>query len=337
MKLFRDPRKSKKAVEPAAPEQDRWSSLSAESLTAPMADPSQGAMMAHPNAAPVSDAPAGEPERPRTPRPDMNSWSHSRSNEMAPEAPASQSPVQPQVVAPAAQPARGTPDALRPMPVAQAASAQAAPAPAPAAPASAPRGRGNRVKTRLLGFDRSDGSSEAFDASKAVVKQKVIMNAVGWIIVVDGPGRGACFPLLSGMSQIGRDDDQQIQLDFGDSAISRTNHAAIAYDTEGHQFFFGHGGKSNIVRLNGAPVVSKEILKHGDHISIGETELRLVVLCDSEFNWNEEVKDEDPEASAQDSDEFILKSGTSEKTPHEAAPANQAAPNAASQADRSEE
>ena len=331
MKLFRDPRKSKKALEPAEPEQDRWSSLSAESLTAPVAVPSQGSMMDPPKAAPVPEALTGAPARPKTQRPDMNSWSHDRIGELASETPAAQSPVQAQVVSPAAKPSRATPDALRPMPVSQASAGQAAPT--PAAPAPAPRGRGNRVKTRLLGFDRSDGSSDVFDASKAVVKQNVIMNAVGWVIIVNGPGRGACFPLLNGMSQIGRDDDQQIQLDFGDSSVSRSNHAAIAYDTQNHQFFFGHGGKSNIVRLNGAPVVSTEVLKHGDHISIGETELRLIVLCDSEFNWNEETSTQEAEASAQDSDEFILKSASSEKAPHEATPANQAAP----KADRSEE
>ena len=88
------------------------------------------------------------------------------------------------------------------------------------------------------------------------------------------------------MSQIGRGDDQMVQLDFGDMGISRTNHAAIAFDDEAQQFLLGHGGKANIVRLNGRPVLSTEPLKHGDTIRIGETTLRFVAFCGEEFVWN---------------------------------------------------
>jgi pSer/pThr/pTyr-binding forkhead associated (FHA) protein len=87
------------------------------------------------------------------------------------------------------------------------------------------------------------------------------------------------------MAQIGRGDDQTIQLDFGDNAISRSNHAAVVYDPETHQVFLGHGGKSNIVRLNDKPVISNEVLKNGDLIRLGETTLRFVALCDPDFNW----------------------------------------------------
>ena len=108
----------------------------------------------------------------------------------------------------------------------------------------------------------------------------------GWMVVLDGPGKGASFPLLAGISQIGRDEDQAVQLDFGDTSISRSNHAAIAFDDEERAFFIGHGGKSNLVRLNGKPLLSTERLKNGDIIRIGETTLRLVALCDETFSWS---------------------------------------------------
>jgi hypothetical protein len=57
------------------------------------------------------------------------------------------------------------------------------------------------------------------------------------------------------------------------------------YDTDGKEFLLGHGGKSNIVRLNDRPVISNETLKSGDVIRIGETVLRFVSLCDESFNW----------------------------------------------------
>lgn len=110
---------------------------------------------------------------------------------------------------------------------------------------------------------------------------------VGWVLVVDGPGRGNCFALLAGMSQIGRGEDQTVPLDFGDMAISRNNHAAIAYDAETRTFILGHGGKANIVRLNGQPVISNEDLADGDRIKIGNTTLQLKALCGKDFDWSD--------------------------------------------------
>lgn len=158
--------------------------------------------------------------------------------------------------------------------------------------------RSRRTKTRLIGFDKSDGDvvdifndSPKVDAAPAPVKMSKF--PVGWIVVTDGPGRGEGFALFAGMSQIGRGDDQAVQLDFGDNSISRTNHAAIVYDPETREFTLGHGGKSNIVRLNDKPLISNETLSTGDVMRIGETVLRFVALCGEDFTW--EVDDEDGE------------------------------------------
>lgn len=169
------------------------------------------------------------------------------------------------------------------------------------APASLQLARRRRNKTRLLGFEHSTGAeTEALPAAVAPTQQAKF--PVGWILVVDGPGRGTCFTLEAGMSQIGRGEDQAIQLDFGDMAISRVNHAAIVYDTKTHGFMLGHGGKKNVVRRNGTPVIANEALASGDEISIGETTLRFVRLCDETFNWSADnadlQKDEDHVAIA---------------------------------------
>ena len=108
---------------------------------------------------------------------------------------------------------------------------------------------------------------------------------MGWIVVTDGPGRGASFALTGGVASIGRGADQAIALDFGDVSISRQGHASIAYDDQENRFYLGHGGKANLVRLNGRPVVSTEDLADGDEIAIGETVLRFVALCGGAFAW----------------------------------------------------
>lgn len=148
--------------------------------------------------------------------------------------------------------------------------------------------RRRRTKTRLIGFSADGGEAvDMFSGDAKNARPHSTRFPVGWLAVVKGPGRGEVFALHSGMSQIGRGEDQAVQLDFGDDAISRTNHAAVVYDSESRNFFIGHGGKSNIVRLNDAPLISNETLAHGDKIRIGETILMFVALCDQEFHWEE--------------------------------------------------
>lgn len=172
----------------------------------------------------------------------------------------------------------------------------AAPVPTPAREIAADAGarrRATRTKTRVLGFEpqpaavvplfdegRMDDSIEPGD------KAGVVMYPTGWLVITSGPGRGAAFPVMRGISQIGRGADQTISLDFGDMAISRQNHAAIAYDPATHEFHLGHGGKSNLVRLNGKPLLSTSVVGDRDVIQIGETTLMLKVLCTSDFNWS---------------------------------------------------
>ena len=156
---------------------------------------------------------------------------------------------------------------------------------APAVAGRAGRSAG-RVKTRMLGFQAEQDSSDVFEDSTAPAEGDEVSHfPAGWIIVVEGPGRGACFTLHNGVSQIGRGEEQAVRLDFGDTSISRKNHAAVAYDDEQGKFFLGHGGKSNLVRLNGQPVLSTEELTDRDVIRIGETTLKFVALCSDEFTW----------------------------------------------------
>lgn len=148
-------------------------------------------------------------------------------------------------------------------------------------------GTGGRAKTRLIGFSSHDaGPEDLFRQKDSAEASTPNMFPVGWAIIIEGPGRGASFTLYSGLTQIGRGEDQSISLNFGDHAISRENHASIAYDEEDNMFYLGHGGKANIVRLNGRPVLSTEDLTNGDLIRIGETTLRFVALCGSDFAWD---------------------------------------------------
>lgn len=155
------------------------------------------------------------------------------------------------------------------------------------APASQGRAVRRGSRTRLIGFDTSDGGlADPFaEATNRQSTALAIRFPAAWLVVIDGPGRGHAFVLTNGMAQIGRGDDQAVQLDFGDDAISRNNHAAVVYDPETRTFMLGHGGKANIVRLNGRPLVSSEEMDDGDEITIGETTLVLRTFCGPDFDW----------------------------------------------------
>ncbi|WP_170574243.1 FHA domain-containing protein [Ruegeria atlantica] len=157
-------------------------------------------------------------------------------------------------------------------------------------PAPAPADRRGRVKTTFLGFERADTHvQDLIESSEPVAKTETAQETfpVGWLVVTAGPGRGSCITLTEGLMQIGRNDDQAIQLDFGDTGISRSNHAVIAYDPEDRKCYLGHGGKANLVRLNGKPVLSTVALNSGDLIRISETSIRFAAFCDDGFDWRD--------------------------------------------------
>lgn len=193
-----------------------------------------------------------------------------------------ETPVQQAAPAPVPQPAPEEPQAAAPQ------TPDAAPIDVPAPSMGRGASRAGRVKTRLLGFSPAQAAgADPFARSSEAAAPGYTQFPVGWLAIVQGPGRGAAFTLFSGVTVIGRGEDQTVRLDFGDNSISRDNHAAIAFDPEQKAFFIGHGGKANLVRRNGRPVLSTEELSAGDVIRIGETTLRFVPLCGADFGWDQ--------------------------------------------------
>ena len=190
---------------------------------------------------------------------------------------------------PEAQPQAQAPGRVQPQAPVQTPS-DAIEVPSPAAGRN--KSRAGRAKTRLLGFNSGMGAgSNPFDQTVNGSSEGYTEFPVGWLVVTDGPGRGAAFTLFSGVAQIGRGEGQTVRLDFGDNSISRENHAAIAYDAETNSFFLGHGGKANLVRCNNMPVLSTQALSAGDSIRIGETTLKFVPLCGAGFQWQASASD----------------------------------------------
>ncbi len=108
---------------------------------------------------------------------------------------------------------------------------------------------------------------------------------VGWLVVVDGPGRGQALKLGYGVNTIGRGPEARVTLDFGDEEISRQGHAMLTYDTKGRKFYIQHGGAANLTYLGDAPVLQPHEIKGREIIGIGITKLVFVPFCGPEFEW----------------------------------------------------
>ncbi len=110
---------------------------------------------------------------------------------------------------------------------------------------------------------------------------------VGWLVVVEGPGRGKSVTLGYGMNTIGREAGNRASLPFGDMQISRTKHATLTYDPRGRKFFIQHGESTNLTYVGETPVLTPLELTSGDLIRLGDTTvLKFIPLCGDDFNWD---------------------------------------------------
>jgi hypothetical protein len=108
---------------------------------------------------------------------------------------------------------------------------------------------------------------------------------VGWVVVVDGPGKGNFAQLGHGMNSIGRTESNRIALDYGDEEISRDNHAFLTYDPKGKKFFIQHGGGKNLTYVENQPVLQPREIFDREQIVLGNTKLYFVGLCGDKFEW----------------------------------------------------
>ncbi|MGD9725506.1 MAG: FHA domain-containing protein [Gammaproteobacteria bacterium] len=142
------------------------------------------------------------------------------------------------------------------------------------------------TKTRLVGRRQTSEDQKRLEDAAA---QADAMDdpVVGWLAVIDGPGKGRSLPLGLGTNTIGRGDTERISLNFGDDEISRSTHTVVTYDPRGRKFYVQHGGGKNLTYVNERPVLAPAELEPLAHIVIGNTTLRFVPLCGENFDWQD--------------------------------------------------
>jgi len=167
-----------------------------------------------------------------------------------------------------------------------------------------------------FGFPRNDDESEATkpdsgisglsgnetqiiegpEDSNGLTSQPVV---VGWLVGIDGEGKGNDYRLHSGYNRIGRGENMDIPLT--DKRISREAALEIAYDSLSNAYFANSGGGKCLSYINRKLLMGTQALAPFDRIQLaidnrgkGEiiSELLFVPLCGEKFSWAEMDKDE---------------------------------------------
>ena len=108
----------------------------------------------------------------------------------------------------------------------------------------------------------------------------------GWLVCVKGKNKGKDFRLLAKINKIRRELSNDVSVP-GDKAISRENHASIAYDYKHNQFHILPGnGTASSAYVDGEPVYVPMKLQSHSRIELGNSTFLFVPLCGDQFCWN---------------------------------------------------
>lgn len=107
----------------------------------------------------------------------------------------------------------------------------------------------------------------------------------GFLIIVDGPGKGNYASYGYGVNTIGRGANQRVQLDFGDANISRENHAQIVFDPQSRKLLLRHEQGANLTYFKGQAVLTPTEIAARETFKIADTTLLVLPLCDDDWDW----------------------------------------------------
>lgn len=135
---------------------------------------------------------------------------------------------------------------------------------------------GDEHKTQVMPGRAPGQAFDTDDLATGIVNANKMSKLVGHLTVVQGPGAGKKLDVCAGTNAIGRDPEKnRIVPDFGDTMISRGQHAFVIYDPADRSFALQSNGHANPILLNGSVVEGFKRLQTGDRFQIGETLFEL--------------------------------------------------------------
>lgn len=135
------------------------------------------------------------------------------------------------------------------------------------------------------GSEKDDGATTSYyERSSGESSGKPFKPVVGWLVCTKGKHIGESFNIYCERNFIGRDASNTVALS-GETSVSRSKQAIIAYDPMVNEFFATPGEAASLFYVNGKAVLTQAALKRGDRIQLGAVELMFVPCCDENFKW----------------------------------------------------
>lgn len=107
---------------------------------------------------------------------------------------------------------------------------------------------------------------------------------VGWLVCYDGYEKGKDYKIKAEKNFIGRESEMDICI-TGDSAISRKNHATLAYNPKTREYYLSPGEGNGLVYVQGNAVYAPVKIESHDNIEMGASKFIFVALCGDSFDW----------------------------------------------------
>lgn len=108
----------------------------------------------------------------------------------------------------------------------------------------------------------------------------------GWLVAINGPGRGSVLTVGIGNNGVGRGDEPRVPIPFNDNEISRGQSFSVVYDPKHRKYYLLPGSGKTLVYFEDQPVLERIDLKTGMSFQVGQTTFRFVALCDDNFDWD---------------------------------------------------
>lgn len=109
---------------------------------------------------------------------------------------------------------------------------------------------------------------------------------VGWLVCIKGANVGKEYRIHSDYNYVGSSTGDIVIM--GDDKISREKHMMITYDPKTRNFYVAPASGANLVYLNGEGLYGGAgKLKNYDEISTGDTTLKFIAFCGTDFGWED--------------------------------------------------
>ncbi|MDR2933202.1 MAG: FHA domain-containing protein, partial [Oscillospiraceae bacterium] len=115
-------------------------------------------------------------------------------------------------------------------------------------------------------------------------KTKGIDPVTGWLVCVGGDERGRDYRLHTGRNFVGRSYKMQICI-ADDPEVSRENHCSVVFEPIKSVFMLVPG-TGTATYLNGERLDGALVIKKGDMIQIGGSQMEFIPYCGEGKNWD---------------------------------------------------